>query len=241
MQHAAQGVTVHGDGVGVSQARRPSADQRAGTRLFPRPGGRSSLGPGFAGDDERRGAAPVTVIGARLWRTMFGADPGVIGKTVQVNGLSATIVGVAPGSFTGFTRGQRVDVWLSTSQFFTLRHSPEDRLGDRHSSWLSLVGRTKPGVPAAQAHAQLTSVLHAAEGVTNAEYVIRTRPAGAGDISLVEDLGRPLRLLLRRGSFRDRRGQRRKTCPDASVHAAAGDRNAHGARREPLAASSGSC
>jgi putative ABC transport system permease protein len=155
-----------------------------------------ALGPGLAADDERKGAAPVAVIGARLWRTMFAADPGVIGKTMQVNGVSTTIVGVAPASFTGFTRGQRVDMWLSTSQFFRARHSAEDRLGDRNSSWLSIIARTRPGIPATQAHAQLTSVLHAAQGTNNAEYVIRTRPAGAGDVSLVEDLGRPLRLLM---------------------------------------------
>src|SRR5688500_11244734 len=127
---------------------------------------------------------------------MFAADPGVIGKAIQVNGLPTTIVGVAPASFTGFTRGQHVDMWMSTSQFFTLRHSPQDRLGDRHSSWLSLIGRTKPGVSLSQAHAQLTTVLHAAEGANNPDSVLRTRPAEAGDISLVEELGRPLRLLL---------------------------------------------
>ena len=85
------------------------------------------------------------VISDRLWQSMFNGDPAVVGKTLQVNGLTATVVGVAPASFTGFTRGQRSDMWMSVSQFFTLRQSP-DRLDSRESSWLSLIGRTRPGV-----------------------------------------------------------------------------------------------
>jgi predicted permease len=154
------------------------------------------LGPGFSAEDERRGAAPVAVISTRLWQSMFGGDPGAIGRTLQVNGFATAIVGVAPPSFTGFTRGQRVEMWMSTSQFFSVRHSPEDRLGSRESSWLSIVARTRRGVPADLGHAQMTAAMHAAEGAANAEWVVRSRRAGAGDTSLVEDLGRPLRLLM---------------------------------------------
>ena len=50
------------------------------------------------------GAYPVAVIGERLWRSSFGADPGVIGTTVHVNGHAPTIVGVAPGEFSPGSR-----------------------------------------------------------------------------------------------------------------------------------------
>jgi predicted permease len=153
------------------------------------------LGPGLTADDEAKGAPPVAVISSRLWHSMFAGDPAAVGRTVQVNGLVTTIVGVAPESFTGFTRGQRADLWLSTSQFFTMRHSPVDRLGNRETSWLSLVGRTRPGVPAEQANAQLTAVLRTTP-FSSAEEAVRSRPAGAGDTFLVNDLGRPLRLLM---------------------------------------------
>jgi putative ABC transport system permease protein len=154
------------------------------------------LGPGLSGSDELKGAAPVAVIGARLWQTMFNGDSGVVGKTLQVNGLTATVVGVAPASFTGFTRGQRTDMWMSVSQFFTLRHSP-DRLGVRDTSWLSLVGRTRPGVAVERAEAQLAGVQLAKVQEPGAdEWTIRTSPARAGDTSLVDDLDRPLKLLM---------------------------------------------
>ena len=58
---------------------------------------------------------------------MFAADPAVIGTTLLVDGQPATIVGVAPPGFTGFVRGQRADVWMNVSQYFTLGHGP-DRL-----------------------------------------------------------------------------------------------------------------
>jgi putative ABC transport system permease protein len=154
------------------------------------------LGPGFSGADELKGAPPVAVISPRLWQSMFDGDGSVIGKTLQVNGLSTAVVGVAPSSFTGFTRGQRADMWVTVNQFFPLRHSPEDRLGSRESSWMSLVGRTRPGAAVEQAQAQMTAAMRAKENADGLEWSIRTSPAGTGDTSLVDDLGRPLNLLM---------------------------------------------
>src|SRR4051812_8155879 len=117
-------------GVGVaagSQTERVTAELVT-SNYFDLLGVELPLGPVLSGADELKGAAPVAVIAPRLWRSMFDSDPGVIGKTLQVNGTSATIVGVAPASFTGFTRGQRADLWVPVSQFFTLRHSAEDRI-----------------------------------------------------------------------------------------------------------------
>ena len=153
-------------------------------------------GPGFSGDDERQGAAPVTIISPRLWQSMFNGDPGAIGKPLQVNGLAATVVGIAPASFTGFTRGEHADLWVTVNQFFPLRHSPQDRFGSRQSSWMSLVGRARPDVPIERAHAQMTAAMRATEHADEAEWFVRSRPANAGDTSLVEDLARPLRLLM---------------------------------------------
>jgi putative ABC transport system permease protein len=186
--------------MGVGVAAGPQSE-RVITELvtanyFPLLGVEIPLGPGFGGADELKGAPPVAVISSRLWQSMFNGDRGAIGKTLQVNGLAATVVGVAPASFTGFTRGQRIDIWMTVNQFFPLRHSPQDRLGDRHSSWMSLVGRTRPGVAVEQAHAQMTAAMRAKENADGLEWYIRTSPAAAGDTSLVDDLGRPLRLLM---------------------------------------------
>ena len=152
-------------------------------------------GPGFASADELKGAPAVAVISPRLWQSMFNGDPGVVGKTLQINGGPAAIVGVAADSFTGFTRGQRIDVWMPVNQFFRLRNSPVDRFGSRETSYLSLVGRTRPGVAVEQARTQMTAALLGA-GTESSDSEVRTTPASAGDTSLVDDLARPLRLLM---------------------------------------------
>jgi predicted permease len=154
-------------------------------------------GPGFSGDDERQGAPPVAVISQRLWQSMFNGDVSVIGRPLQVNGLAVTLVGIAPASFTGFTRGRRVDLWVPVSQYFSLDRSA-DRFGSREASWLSIVGRTKPGVPAEQTDSRMTAAMRVNESPMDAEagWTVRSRPAGDGDTSLVDPLGRPLRLLL---------------------------------------------
>ncbi len=54
------------------------------------------LGRDFAPADERPGADPVAIIGNEIWNARYGADPGVVGRPVRVNGRLATIVGVMP-------------------------------------------------------------------------------------------------------------------------------------------------
>lgn len=56
-------------------------------------------------------ANPVVVLGDRFWRAHFAGDPGVVGKSVRLNGRSYTVVGVAPPGFTSHTGGLRIDVW----------------------------------------------------------------------------------------------------------------------------------
>ena len=72
-----------------------------------------SLGRWFTADEERQGAPLVAVVGHRAWTTQFGADPGVIGRTVYVQGLPTTIVGVGPEGYRStFEIGVVTDFWL---------------------------------------------------------------------------------------------------------------------------------
>ena len=54
------------------------------------------IGRAFIPEDDRPGAAPVAILGNRLWKNRYGADPGVIGWSLRLNGADATIVGVMP-------------------------------------------------------------------------------------------------------------------------------------------------
>ena len=154
------------------------------------------LGPGFTGPDERRGAAPVAIIGDGLWKSVFGADAAVSGRTLFVNGQPATIVGVAPPNFTGFVRGQRAEVWLTASQYFPLSHDL-DRMDRRTTSWLSLLGRLHDGVSREQLQDGLTPLLRTTiEPGEGPDWSVHANPAAEGDASLVTDLAHPLQILM---------------------------------------------
>jgi predicted permease len=151
------------------------------------------MGAAFTGRDELSGAAQTAVISHLLWRNVFSSDPAVVGKTVGVNGQSFTVAAVAPRGFDGVVRGQRADIWMTVPHFFTTRNRP-NRLAERTSSYLTLIGRLNDGVTPEQAGERLTPVVRHAASVTDWE--VRTRPAASGDTSLVENLETPLRMLM---------------------------------------------
>ena len=119
-------------------------------------GARPALGRFFAEADEESGEA-VAVLGARLWKTRFGGDPGIVGRPIVLNGTPFTVVGVAADGFRGTAFGLAPDVWvpigawprLATGAFRNLD------LQGRSWSWLSTFGRLAPGVSVGQAQAAL--------------------------------------------------------------------------------------
>ena len=93
------------------------------------------LGRGFTASDERVGAPPVVVISDRTWREHLGADPGIIGRTVRLNGQGHTVIGVmAPG--VEFPRGAALWVPLGILQRVVER---------RGATFLQAVARAEPG------------------------------------------------------------------------------------------------
>jgi predicted permease len=114
-------------------------------------GVRPALGRGFAPGEDERGAAPVAVISAGLWRRKFDASPDAVGKSLTLDDKSYTIVGVLPASLTLY-RG--VDVYAPIGQWDT------PALQNRRAALgLHGVGRLKSGVTLAQAQADLDGVM----------------------------------------------------------------------------------
>ena len=62
-------------------------------------GQRPILGRDFFPDDDRIGAIPVVIIGHSMWRNRYASDPGVLGRTIRVNGLPSVVIGVMPDQF----------------------------------------------------------------------------------------------------------------------------------------------
>jgi predicted permease len=91
---------------------------------------------------------PAVVISYALWQTHFGADPAVVGKTIQINRVLGTIVGVAPRDFQGCKTGLRTDLWFPLVYW-------RDNIRERDDYWLNVLGRLKPGVNRRQAEKEL--------------------------------------------------------------------------------------
>jgi predicted permease len=122
-------------------------------------GVRPILGRGFLPvEDERPGGAPVAVISYRLWHTHFGANPGVLGKTIEINQHPYTIVGVAPAVFQGSQTGIRSEIWVPVMMEEQLVPR-NDLLHDHHYFWYVVFGRLKPGVQPEQAQKEMTVLL----------------------------------------------------------------------------------
>jgi predicted permease len=102
--------------------------------------------------DDQAGAPPVIVLSHRAWSLHFASDPGVVNRTIRVNGASFHVVGVTPESFRGLSAVAAPDFWAPLSLFGQFR--PGYKEGEA-SSGLEIVGRLKPGLSRGQALAQL--------------------------------------------------------------------------------------
>ncbi len=120
----------------------------------------SVLGRVLQSSDDQSGAAPVCVIGYKLWRRLYGQSADVLGRAIRVNGNEFVIVGVAPASFFGVDIGATPEIFMPLEAERTYRDYPK-MFGpqmpplDDPATILSIVGRLKPGVSVAKANAGL--------------------------------------------------------------------------------------
>ena len=114
------------------------------------------LGRFFAPGDDAAGAM-VAVLGHAFWTRRFAADPGVVGRTVRLNGQPVEVIGVAPAGFAGTMAGMRTDLWVPVGAYARLNPGGDLNTRGRHS-WLAMIGRLRPGVTHAQASAALAAM-----------------------------------------------------------------------------------
>lgn len=107
-------------------------------------------------DDDKPGRPPVAVVSERLWRAWGRSLPLESGATVVFNNAPFAIVGIVPNNFSGVVIGRRADVWVPVVQRAIATGNPTDTaISSRRSSWLTVMGRRRPGT----SHAALTSDL----------------------------------------------------------------------------------
>jgi putative ABC transport system permease protein len=148
------------------------------------------LGRTFRWEETWQGSDAVAVLSHAAWREVFGSDPGIVGRTIEVGTTELEVVGVMPARFT--FPSDEVQLWTPWGW------DPADRDATwfRRAHWVRPVARLAPGATVPRAAAALQVVVDRLQ----AEYPETNRVMGAGLMPvrdfLVMDVRRPLQLLL---------------------------------------------
>jgi predicted permease len=130
------------DGAERLTGARASADLAAVLGVTP------ALGRWFGPDDDQPGGPAVIVLSHALWRSRFGQDAGVVGRSVTLSGRAYTVVGVARADF---------QFPSDATQFWVPLQGDASRM-ERDSNFLTVIGRLGPGVTVERAQAELAAL-----------------------------------------------------------------------------------
>ncbi|MDE3166607.1 MAG: ABC transporter permease [Acidobacteriota bacterium] len=120
---------------------------------------RMALGRGFlAEEDAPPEGLPVAVLSYPLWMRLYGGDPSVTARSIEIDGRPYRIVGVAPPGFAGLNQMAGADVFLPFSGFARVVPAPA-LVGMRRALLFSVVARLKPGFSRRQAEEQLAPLV----------------------------------------------------------------------------------
>jgi predicted permease len=119
-----------------------------------------AIGRVFTPDDEKiPGGNTLAVLSYNYWSRRFASDPGVLNKSILVNNIPMTIVGVSRNGFSGVQIGQSPDVFVPMTMAKQLNFD-ETALTGWNDYWLKVLARRNPGVSNAQATAGINAAYH---------------------------------------------------------------------------------
>jgi len=119
-----------------------------------------AMGRFFDPSYEQPGPTPAVVVSYRYWREHLGSDPGIIGKSLRINGYPCTVIGIGPKEFLGASPMLfGADVWLPVTVDARLAAElAGNALERRDLAMFQVVGRLRPGVTEGAAEAELDAV-----------------------------------------------------------------------------------
>lgn len=126
---------------------QPASGVMVAGNFFPTLGVRPVMGRLFSPEECQKGGRPAVLLSEPYWRRQFNGDPKIVGKSIDLNGVPTTVVGVLPSTFdfgSVFAPGVRMDIFVPA-------------ILDNMRNWghtLAMIGRLKPGVTVAQAQAE---------------------------------------------------------------------------------------
>ncbi|MGB7281037.1 MAG: ABC transporter permease [Candidatus Acidiferrum sp.] len=112
-------------------------------------------GRAFSPEEEQDGGPDVAVISDGFWHSHFGGDPGALGKTLVLDGKSATIVGILPASFRFPLQYPEPDVWLPRPSETVLLTPAQIQGG---ASYFNMIARLRPGETLQRVRAEMDAI-----------------------------------------------------------------------------------
>jgi putative ABC transport system permease protein len=171
---------------GADQAERVWS-RRVAEKFFETLGVGAQLGRVFTAGDYAPDAPPVVILSRDFWRTHYGSDPRIVGRTISLDGLPHAVVGVVPEFFpAGASTPQ---VWIPH------RFSPEEKAERGGGRW-GVVARLRPGVSFDQAQAEMDSLAAQLEADDPEHYQNKGLVLVPADAEFIGSLGRVFLLLL---------------------------------------------
>jgi predicted permease len=184
-------------GSGESEAATIPAQAVSGN-FFSLLGVPAALGRTVGPEDDKSGdARAVVVLSHAYWQRRFGGDVAVLGRTILIENVPFSVVGVAPAGFLGMSPAAPADLWLPIHA--CPKMSPQD-FRETGRYWIRAVGRLRPGISAEAAMVELDQIfqrdsqaLLTRERQSGTHYgKLELLPGGSGDIG---EQGRNRRLL----------------------------------------------
>jgi len=139
-------------------------------------------GRNFTEEEDRNGGPGVAIISHGLWQKGFGGASDIIGKQIQINSTTTTVVGVMPAGF-AFPPGSNDQVEL----LVPFQFDPANP-GNRGSHFLSVIGRLKPGVTIEQAQSEMTSLMAGWKSEGRAKHLLNPQGHPVIMLGLHEDV-----------------------------------------------------
>ena len=149
LAHAVQLISLPSEGVQVPVLRVTG-------NLFPMLGARALHGRLVGVADDSTGQGAVAVMSDEFWHRQFGADPGIVGRMINVDGTPTTIIGTLPPGF----HVPHGAAELSAPLWVPMRFTDMER-GHHNGNFLTVLGRLKPGATVANADLELRSLVDA--------------------------------------------------------------------------------
>ncbi len=154
-------------------------------------------------DDKLGAPERVAVISYRYWVRRWGRDPGIVGRTLTVNRVPLTVIGVGPAEFFGDRVGESQDLWAPVTLQPQLFRG-DDYLNSPFITFLHWMGRLKPGVTPQQAEAALGVAIKQLQAQPDSDKVrmykevsaFTVESGGRGFSDLRAQFSAPLRVLM---------------------------------------------